>query len=245
MKTAKFPQIVKRKIGALNLVDLRGDLVGPWAVRLQEEISLIVKSDLTNALILNLRPVETIDSLGVKAVVENLASRRRSGIIRGSDHVMKMIKLYSKQRKVSVISGEDELVRLFGEDMAKNAGVDFSEKRLFRRIKTALSLLFSCQDKIGNELQFRAIVTNLSEAGLFAEYIDLDDIPRSQSIINPYELSLLKLQIKMPDGALIEAEGKAVHVRSDGEQVGIGIEFYGITEEEKKRIKQLLSEFES
>ncbi len=242
MKPAKFPQVVKRRIGKLDLVDLKGDLVGPWAVRVQQEIDSMAENDLASALVLNLRPLETMDSLGAKAVVENLIKRERSGMIRGSEQVMSMIKAYPVKRSMNVINGEEELVKLFGREMAQTDAK--TDKRLFRRIKTALPMFFYCKDKKGKMIQFRAIVTNMSEGGLFAEYIDLEDAEKSKAIINPYELSLLKLEIAGPDDMPIEAEGKVIHVKADGDQVGIGIEFYGIAAEAKKKIRQLLTDLD-
>lgn len=238
MKLAKFPQVIQRRIGRLDLLDIKGDLVGPWAVRVHQEInSMIHKSK--GALVLNLKLTETMDSLGAKAIVENLVTRERSGIIRGSSQVMDTIKAYPTKQCLNVMDDEDELVKLFGKEMAETCEL-VVDKRHFRRIKTALPLTFSCRDKKGNDLQFRAIITNMSEGGLFAEFLDLEDVSKSEAIINPYELSLLKLQISIPGNNPVEADGKVVHVRADGNQIGIGVEFYRIEAAPKKVIKQFI-----
>ena len=87
------------------------------------------------------------------------------------------------------------------------------------------------------------MVVNLSETGLFAEYIDLEGARESQAIVNPYDLTMLNLEIKLPNRTIVAVQGKVVRRKLDGEQVGIGIEFYEVDEANASRLKMFLASY--
>lgn len=239
--TTNFPRVIRRKIGQLSIFDIQGDLIGPWAVRAEHEIRLLVSNEKDHAVILNLRPLQMIDSLGVKVIFKSLAQAARSGILTGSLSVMEMVEAYPDKPEIPVFRNEEELIRQFGAELVSNEACGDENKRKHWRMQTALPLVFGCETAQGDRVEFRAIITNLSEGGLFAEYIDLDDAVKSQSFVNPYELRMLEMSVKLPEQQLILVKGKVVRRKLDGDQVGIGIEFYEIDQESKDKIREFLS----
>ena len=144
-------------------------------------------------------------------------------------------------KAVHVFQNEEELIKHFGKYLVSDdQGPD--EKRKYARIHTALPLIFTCKGSNEETFRFHAVVTNLSEGGLFAEYLNLEDATKSQALVNPYELKMLDLEIKLLEGSAIVAKGKVVRRKLDGEQVGIGIEFYNIDEENKHKVKLFLKQ---
>lgn len=241
MKTStNFPQLQKRSIGKIKIIDVKGDLVGPWALRMKEEIHSMVKEESENTVVINLRPIQNIDSLGAKAILESMPKDKPAGFLNGKISVMEMIDATATPREVLVFKNEEELIERFGKDLVAHEE-DQNNKRKYSRIPTALPLKFRCKNSQDEVFEFKAVITNLSEGGLFAEYINLDDALKSQSIVNPYELNMLDLEIKLPSKNMVKAKGKVVRRKLDGEQVGIGIEFYEINEEERGKIKTFLS----
>ncbi len=238
-KTANFPQVQKRRIGKLRIIDIKGDLIGPWAVRLKDEIHSMIESEKNNTIVINLKSLEDIDTLGVKAILESLPAERETGFLNGKLSVMEMVRSVPLPNKVHIFQNEDDLISRFGEYLVTEETGD-NEKRKYSRIHTALSLTFKCKSAKNEVCQFHAVITNLSEGGLFAEYINLDDAVKSQSLVNPYELKMLDLEIKLPEQQMVQAQGKVVRRKLDGEQVGIGIEFYNIDHEAKEKIKAFL-----
>lgn len=237
----KLPQIIKRKIGAVDIIDLRGQFVGPWALRGREEISQFIKSHQTRNLLINLRGLETLDSLGVKAVTENFQPGVRNAMVVGNSSVMEMFsRVAPVPTGVKLFSNEEEIIHYFGEDLVKWDESTFDEKRKHLRIKTALPLEFSCQDEAGNSLFFRAIVTDLSAGGLYAEYLDLDDASLGGFNPNPYDFRMLDLKIKLPGSREFVAKGKVARTLVKDEQMGFGIEFYTVSEEDRKLLTEFL-----
>ena len=234
-----LPQIKKRKIGRIKIIDIQGDLTGPWAVKARQELHALVKNEEDGTFVINLKGIQGIDSLGVKAIAESLPPNRKVTFLNGNLSVMDMFEA-SSFPAIRVIQSEEELVQCFGSDLVSfDDDLSDEEKRQHMRLTTALPVIFTCIDPGGNEVKFGAIATNLSEAGVFAEYINLEDAVKSQNFVNPYELKLLTLKIKLPNFDLI-VKGKVVRRKLDGDQVGIGIEFYQIGEKDRAKIKDFL-----
>ena len=235
----KLQQVLKRNIGSVSIIDFKGDFVGHWVLRSQEKIISLMKSENKEKLVINLRPLEMIDSLGVKAILENLP-KKDTAVLSGNVSVMELFDSYEKSKSLRIFSNEEELVRHFGKDMVKPASEKKNDQRKYGRIQTALPLVFQCQNQDGEKFRFHAIVVDMSENGLFAEYIDLDEACESHSFTNPYELKMLDLEIKLPNRQTVQAHGKVVRRSLDGEQVGIGVEFYGINPEDREKIRAYL-----
>ena len=235
-----YPQLQQRRIGKVQIIDVKGDLTGPWALKLKSELSAILKNEVQNAVIINLSLLRQIDSLGVKVLIESIGNRSECALLNGNLSVMDMVNTVSLPHGVSVLRNEDDLVQRFGKYLVSDKPSE-SDKRKFARMHTALVLKFKCTDKKEKPLEFHAIVTNLSEGGLFAEYINIQDIERSQSAVNPFELQMLDLEVKLPNKQSIFACGKVVRRKLDGEQVGIGMEFYKIDKANKEKLQAFLA----
>lgn len=236
----RSPQIIKRKIGTVHIIDLRGELVGPWALRGKEEIALFVKNQKTKNLLFNLRGLSTVDSLGVKAVTENLTGDMRCGLVVGNLSVMQMFSRVAANSNLKFFKTEEEIIQYFGQDLVKWEEKTYEEKRRHQRLKTALPLEFSFEDEKGERVFFSAVVTDLSEGGLLAEYLDLDRESFHRMKLSPYDFRMLDLKVKLPGFGEAEAKGKVVRTFIDRDQVEIGIEFSDISPEDVFRIGNFL-----
>lgn len=235
-----MPQIQTRRIGEVEIIDLKGELVGPWALRGRESLAGVLTEVKAPSLLINLKELERVDSLGIKAIVDNMPKGGRAGIICGNVSVMEMFNRLSCVEGLKIYRDEEKVVEEFGKELAKGDHGDFAEKRRFKRVNTALPLEFTFVNDDGENFVFRSIVTNLSEGGLFAEYLDMQSANASLELLDPYDFKMMNLTIRIPGGDTIKAEGKVVHQQKINEQIGIGIEFYKISEEEKKKIRRIV-----
>lgn len=229
----KIPQIVKRRIGAVDILDLQGQFVGPWALRGREEISQYLKGRQTKNLLVNLRGLTTVDSLGVKAVSENLTDEMRSALVVGNLSVMEMFLRLISPERLRFFKTEYEVIDYFGEDLVKWQEPSFEEKRKHQRLKTALPLEFSCVSEKDEPVCFHGVITDLSEGGLMVEYLDLDQGFFGKARLNPYDFRILNMKVKLPGGPEVFAKGKVVRTVMEGAQFGMGIEFCEISDEDK------------
>ncbi|MCM8775851.1 MAG: PilZ domain-containing protein [Candidatus Omnitrophica bacterium] len=109
------------------------------------------------------------------------------------------------------------------------------ERRNFIRLKTVLPLHFSCLKGREQRIDFFAVVTNLSEGGLFAEFIESVSEDRMKRYLSPLDQQLLDLNIDMVDGQEpLTMRGRLIHGSiSDG---AIGVEFCNHTSNQTDRI---------
>jgi len=56
----------------------------------------------------------------------------------------------------------------------------------------------------------------------------------------PYDLRLLHLTVKLPNRKVVQAEGKVAHLQLEEDQLGIGIKFYRIGDEDRKELNCFL-----
>jgi hypothetical protein len=74
-----------------------------------------------------------------------------------------------------------------------------------------------------------------------AEYLDLETVDSVAKMIDPYDLKMLELKLKIPGHDYIFASGKVLRTVITGEQLGLGVEFYKISEADKKKIIDFLA----
>jgi len=219
------------------ILDIKGSVTGFWAERIREDIEGLVRNGKVDRVMLNLRNVTNVDSLGVRALFSSMATEKEIGVLRGSRCVMDIVSHFYDVRKLKVFDSEFDVVSNLGTALLdQTQGAD---RRTHPRLPTALPLEFY---RVGDEesICFRAVITNLSLGGLFAEYIDLKHAEESLIRLSPYDLKVLHLRIMLPKGRMIEAEGRVVHRRLDGDQLGVGIEFCRIGVDEQSEIDVFL-----
>lgn len=224
----------------VDIIDLQGAFVGPWALRGRDEIAQYLKNRSSKNLLVNLRNLLSVDSLGVKAITENLSPEVRTGLMIGNLSVMEMFYRVAKEKCLKFFKTDFEIVDYFGEDLVKWEESSFSEKRKHPRLRTALPLEFSCPDENGETVSFHAIVTDLSEGGLLVEYLDVDQAFFGKTRLNPYDFRLLDMRIRLPGSVEILTRGKVMRTIMEGEQFGMGVEFREIQDEDKIKILEFL-----
>lgn len=237
----QLPQIGRRRIGTVEIIDVRGAFVGPWALRGKEELKSILQDRTVHCIILNLKGLSSLDSLGAKAILENLPDQSKAGIIAGSLSVMEMLEKLRSLDTYKVFRNEEDVVAFFGPELVEERGAPPIERRRHQRLRAALPLEFTYTTADGEKLQFRAIITDLSEGGVLAEYLDLDYATRKAFLIDPYDFKLLDLRIKLPGEEPVLAKGKVARTVLTGEQVGLGIEFYDLPQEDREKICRFLA----
>lgn len=231
-------QVSKRKIGNVTVVDIKGAFTGPWAIRSQNDLKFYIDADKTKKLVFNLRPATEMDSLGAKIISRFVPKDGDIGFFLGDPQMMRMVERYLEHEPYHVFRNEREVVAKFGDALVESEG---KEQRQFPRLKTALPIRFY---KIGDDRKtiFRAVVTNLSMGGLYAEYIDLKHAEETLQNMNPNDLSRIHLHFSLPTGRAIDTMGKVAYANQNEEQVGIGVQFESLSEKDQMELNQYLNE---
>lgn len=231
-------QIGERKIGNVVIVDIKGDLSGTGAVRGRNRIAQALSRNNSCKFIFNLRETMSLDTLGTKSILESLPEGDDLSVIPGNLGVLDLVKRYLNNRRLRLYRNELEIASAFGRDFVKDEAL--GDARGFKRLETAFPLEFYFEDR-GDSFEFRAIVTNLSQSGLFAEYIDLTSAEETLKRLDPYDLKLLHLRLFLPMRKPVACEGNVVHRRLDGDQLGIGVQLTNLGEKEASEIQNFLN----
>ncbi len=233
-----------REIGAVAIFDLMGcsggaaDEVQDVAVRMQKNI----RRHRLQRVILNMKGVEAMDAVGMRKILA-ACIRPKQSIIYGATHdLLKIIADNHLPQNIGLCANEKEVAEkmgtfLFDKNEGKKIFADASdphrrgpgsdiERRRSHRMHVALPMEIKVFNVNQQSIVTTSIATNISEGGLFAEYLDLDAADRIASI---EELTGRKAQIHIFPSAHFPGEFDIMGIirRKEvrGKQLGIAIEF--------------------
>lgn len=221
----------------MAIVDVKGSLTGTWALREKAELTHQLAREEERNVIFNLRELDSLDTLGARTILGCIPRGRKVGVLGGNHGIIELMGRLANRKRFQIFDNELEAISAFGKAFLHPPAR--GERRKWPRLGTALPLQFHYWDE-GYRIQFHAVVTNLSEEGLYAEYIDLEHAEQSLRRLNPYDLKTLSLRLVLPKRRALEAVGQVVHRKLDGEQVGIGIKFEKIGAKEQTLIRRFL-----
>jgi len=184
-------RLMTREIGSVRVFDLIGE---PSQDALQEvawRIQKNIRRHRLQRVILNLQKIKFLDELGVRKLIAAFLRPQRSGIYGASGPVTHQLEDTYLPKNMSLCPTEKEVAEAFGpflfqkEEAGKilgendhpedgsHPGKDF-EKRRAKRMHVAIPLELSLELPGSEPIVTRGIATNISEGGMFVEYLDLD-----------------------------------------------------------------------
>lgn len=198
-----------RKREHAAIFDLKGSIIGSWALALKEKIFDTKEKAIRN-LVLNFRDVAFIDSLGVMVVAEALAGGLRIHAVHVPSCCHEMFQRHSVHLKI--YSSEDNALEEF-----RIPPLEFSERRRSPRIKVDMPAEFTISRGV-----FRGILLDISEGGALLGYYDPlteEDLRKGNLILN----------IKIPFIGLIQLAGRVVSSRDHLEMPAVGLRIFSPT----------------
>lgn len=239
---SKFKMSI-REIGSVSIFDLEGS---PTPDALQEAAWRIQKSIRRHRLqriILNLQYLEEIDALSIRKLVAACIRPQQSLLFKVNDRVAGFVDETYLPRNMKVRNNEKEVAEDFGpfllekeqipapdrsdlESYKNSPGYDL-EKRRSKRMHVALPLelkLTNPQTQQGYTV--RGIATNISEGGLFVEFLDLSIAQQLETfswLINSTAEILIFPSANFPEEYRIS--GKVLRQDLRKRQLGLALEF--------------------
>jgi hypothetical protein len=166
-------EIHKRRIGSVVIFDLFGDLTDGEIDMIKDFIERNIQRGGHRNVILNVQNVKHVDQLALRKMLVPLERPHRKAIFSASNEILEAFFDTYLPEKMVVCRNEAEISDTFGIYLLEKDKFIFKgERRKSRRIEVALPVTFNVQTPAGN-VSTRALITNLSEGGLFAEYLDL------------------------------------------------------------------------
>lgn len=234
-------KVSTREIGSVRVFDLQGS---PTQESLQEvawKIQRNIRRYRVQRVILNLQMVPTLEALGIRKLLAACIRPQRSLIFGASSSVAQILENSYLPRNVKICDSEKEVAEdlgpfliendtdkkflLEGQDPDKTAIGTALERRRSKRMHVALPIELTIHLNGEKRLMTRAIATNISEGGLFAEYLDLGFAKE----IEPVDLKDQRVEIR-----IFPSDNFPEEYRVDGivrrkavckKQLGLGLEF--------------------
>ncbi len=235
-------KIKAKRVGDVNIFEIYGELTGAFALRGQDAMQKSIQTNKKKNLLFNIQDLIDIDDLGITAILKNTELVQKSALLAGHCPVVSSIQRKDTAKKLSLLKNEAEVANFFCHEFAAPTLEEqvYPERRQFARLKTVLPLHFwYVKEDEAQKIEFFAVVTNLSEGGLFAQFIESVSEEGTKKMLNPYDLKLLHLRIGLMDEEPLSVRGKIIH--NNYFEGGIGVEFYEMDEKTKFRMRDWIA----
>lgn len=233
-----------REIGSVSIFDLMGSCgndsgeVQDVAWRMQKNI----RRHRLQRVILNMKNLDTMDASGMRKIIA-ACIRPKQSLIYGAKHdLLKIIVENHLPHNIGLCANEKEVAENFGPflfdkseekkilrplaDVDKLTPGGDIERRRSHRMHVALPMEVKIFDANQLPIVTTSIATNISEGGLFAEYLDLDAADKINSIDG---IEGKKAQIHIFPSAHFPDEFNIMGIvrrkQLVGKQLGIAVEF--------------------
>lgn len=186
MKTM-VPKLEQRQIGRVHVFDLFGSLTGEKSFEVIEKIDHTIQKKKLKRVILNLQEVQELDEIAVRKIIASLIRPQKSVVYCTNEKLKTLFTSSYLPNNVQLCNSEAEIADLVGSflfEKDKEIGIPREqlptqnayglERRRKKRIRTAIPIKIEFEMKDGHKVCSTAIATNISQGGLFAEYLDLD-----------------------------------------------------------------------
>lgn len=235
------PKMIWKKLGAVNIFELKGSLSGACAVEFGDQVKEIKDSSPADGTLVNVRGVRETDAAGVQTVQKALEGREKRAVWGRN------LSSYFLQKKISgetlpVFETSHQVVEYFQKEFATAGEGIPKERRKFPRIEMSLPIEFGI--KGSNEpFRFEGVVCNLSEGGLYAFFLESDMEEMAARLLNPFDLKLLVMRLTLSRSEDFTAEGKVVRIENlQGHERGVGLEFYHLNDRGLRQIRAFLQD---
>ena len=198
MKHTESAQLGLRKIGSVQVFDLMGALVGEELDPVTQKIDQTIQRKKLRRVIVNLQKVISIDEIAMRKIIACLLRPQRSIIFVPDGSCRQLFESTHLPNNIALCKNEEEVADAFGSflflkdktfevpiDETKPEPKDYGlERRRSKRIRVAIPIQLTLRMQDGSNLPVKAIATNVSQGGVFAEFLDLDapDYSRVQGL---------------------------------------------------------------
>lgn len=236
-------QLDTREIGTVKVFDISGDPTDGELQEIANKIQKKIRRHRLQRVILNLQNVNAIDPIGMRKLMAAFLRPQRSLIYGASDETIKNLQASYLPRNVRVCLTEEEVAADFGpflleKETEKEIACEtlpihqesigaHVERRRSKRMHVAIPVELKMRPANSEkELCVHALITNISEGGLFCEFLDTQQADLVNQVSSIDELSV---EIKIPKCTNFPEDYEVCGVVKRKElrkkQLGLAIEF--------------------
>ena len=231
-----------REIGSVYVFDLMGEPTDDSLEEVASKIQKNIRRHRLQRVILNLQMLPHLEPLSLRKLL-TACIRPQKSLLYGvstemaqfleNTYVPKNMRICKSEKEVAEDlgpfllekDGDNEFPAEDGVNPEQTAGYQI-ERRRSKRMKVALPIELKIHLQNGELLESRAIATNISEGGLFAEYLDLEAAGKMEKL-EPFQGFKVDIRI-FPSANFPEEyqlQGKINRKEFRKKQLGIALEF--------------------
>lgn len=236
------PKLQTRRIGGVNIFELRGVYVDPSVSAIRQSMQRKMREEPGTGLLMNLKELERLDDSGAATILETARRSPKAGILGHNLSTYFVAEHMDPSEPIPIFEGETEAVGYFKKEFAEENPEAPARRRRFPRIRVALPLEFEFKD-FGETLRFEGVVTNLSEGGLFCYFLDTRNEELASRMLDPFDLKLMDVRLTLSEKESVRGQGKVIRtVEEDVDCQGLAMEFYNLAGGDKEKIKNFLKQ---
>ncbi len=235
------PKLEQRQIGRVHVFDLSGSLTGEKSFEVIEKIDHTIQKKKLKRVILNLQEVEEVDEIAARKIVASLIRPQKSLIYCANERLSAFFQSGYMSHNVRLCATDAEVADSLGSflfEKEKDIGIPKEqlengfknayglERRRKKRIRVAIPIHIEFETKDGKKVFSKAIATNISQGGLYAEYLDLDsslEVSKLSDLESNKVTVIVPANESFPEELRIPACVKRIELLK--RQVGMGIQF--------------------
>lgn len=184
-------EVHKRKIGSVIIFDLYGDLTDGDIDTVKEFIERNIQRGGYRNVILNTQNVLHVDQLALRKILVPLERPHRKAVYCYSPELLDMFLNTYLPENMNICKNETEISNTFGLYLVEKDKFIFKgERRKNQRIEVAVPVTLQAELPPAETLSVKALITNLSEGGFFAECLDLQAAQELRSVRDFRNLTL-------------------------------------------------------
>lgn len=236
-------KIKAKRVGDVNIFEFQGEFKGDFATRGEEAMRQVLANNRKKNVLFNLQGLSRMDQQGIAAILHSAQSAQKSAIYTDVDELLEPIKNQDQQNKMAYFVDKDNVAYYFSREFAAPSFDEYlnPERRRFIRLASSLPTHFWFEDEGGKLFRYFAVVTNISEGGLFAQFIESVSEEGIKKNLNPYDFQLIHIRVGMQQNDdPLDAIGKLIH--GNIREGGIGIEFYDMDVKNRERLSNWIRE---
>lgn len=231
-----------RDIGMVKVFDLEGSPTQETVQEIAWKIQKSIRRYRLQRVILNLQHLHTLDPLGLRKLLAACIRPQRSVIFGASTQLRNFLEDSYLPRNVRICSDEKEVAEDLGTfllerneqteilleepEIGKETLGHQIERRRSKRMHVAIPLELKVFPAEGDAIMTRAIATNISEGGVFIEYLDLEAATKIENLKN---VEGMKAEIQIFPSANFPEEyhlmGRIKRKDLRKKQLGLAVEF--------------------
>jgi hypothetical protein len=227
-------KLVNRTVGEVEVLELMGNFLEDQH---HQSVLNILESKKARSILFIIREKTQIDEDSIQTLLESAARAKKTALILHNENFKALLTHKKMNQSISVFDTERDAAFFFGQEFVDRFEEDIQdERRKHQRLTTVLPLLFCFADPTGKRFEFTSIVTNLSQGGLMAQFIETESELRMKQIFNPLDLQMLSMDLYLAKNDSVTLKGKVAHGNlRDGK---MGIEFYDIPEASQNKLQE-------